>query len=468
MRQMNDMLASFSRLPLDRQLGLKVAEMVPDLWPQIEPLFQRVLDTGEPILNQEVRGEIPAAPGEVHLGLASYYPVRIDDELIGIGMVVVDITDRQAAEDLREVVMRNMAEGLVVSDADGLLMFMNAAASQMTGWTEDELRGRSVHDLIHYQHADGSAFPAEECPTMNIPQHRKTVRVAQDAYTRKDGTIFPVAYSAAPLLSSTAVRGIVVVFRDTTVEQDERNRAQRELNALSWVGRIRDALDDDRLVLYSQPIVALSAGGTGGEELLIRMIGSKGEVIPPGSFIPVAEKYGLIGEIDQWVIRQAVLLAAEGRNVHANLSADSISNPELLAVIEQELKSAGADPANIIFELTETALMGNLTAGEAFARGIDQIGCSVALDDFGTGYGSFTYLQKLKIAYLKIDIAFVRDLLTNPTNQHLVKATVNIAQGLGQKTIAEGVENEETLDLLREYGIDYAQGFHLGRPGPLI
>jgi EAL domain-containing protein (putative c-di-GMP-specific phosphodiesterase class I) len=167
------------------------------------------------------------------------------------------------------------------------------------------------------------------------------------------------------------------------------------------------------------------------------------------------------------VIKQAVLLAAEGRNVHANLSADSIGNPELLAGIEQELKNTGADPAKIVFELTETALMGNLTAGEAFARGIDQIGCSVALDDFGTGYGSFTYLQKLKIAYLKIDIAFVRDLLTNPTNQHLVKATVNIAQGLGQKTIAEGVENEETLDLLREYGIDYAQGFHLGRPRAL-
>ena len=167
------------------------------------------------------------------------------------------------------------------------------------------------------------------------------------------------------------------------------------------------------------------------------------------------------------MITQAARLAAGGRRVHANLSADSIGSLDLPSRIASELSDAGADPANVVFEITETALMGDMEACEAFTRGITDIGCAVALDDFGTGYGSFTYLQKLHIAYIKIDIEFVRDLVSNTTNQHLVKAIVNIAHGLGQQTIAEGVENSETLDLLREYGVDLAQGFHLGRPQPL-
>jgi EAL domain-containing protein (putative c-di-GMP-specific phosphodiesterase class I) len=197
------------------------------------------------------------------------------------------------------------------------------------------------------------------------------------------------------------------------------------------------------------------------------MVGRDGELILPGSFLPAAEKYGQVGEIDEWVITQAVRLAASGRRVHANLSADSISTLDLLPRIEQELRDADANPANIVFEITETAVMGDIHAGEAFARGIKAIGCSLALDDFGIGYGSFTYLQKLPITYLKIDIAFVRDLVSNAANQHLVKAIVNIAHGLGQQTIAEGVENKETLDLLRDYGVDLIQGFYPGRPQPL-
>ncbi len=221
------------------------------------------------------------------------------------------------------------------------------------------------------------------------------------------------------------------------------------------------------MVLYSQPIIPLATRANRSEELLIRMLGRGGEIIPPGVFLPVAEKYGQIEEIDQWVITQAARLAAGGRRVHANLSADSIGSLDLPSRIESELRDAGADPANVVFEITETALMSDMEAGEAFTRGITDIGSAVALDDFGTGYGSFTYLQKLHIAYIKIDTEFVRDLVSNTTNQHLVKAIVNIAHGLGQQTIAEGVENSETLDLLREYGVDLAQGSYLGRPQPV-
>jgi PAS domain S-box-containing protein len=464
--RMNETLAAFNGCALDeqQQLGRTVAEVLPDLWPQEEPIYRHVLGAGVAVVNRQVQREVSAAPGAVRHWLASYYPVRIEDEVIGVGVVVVDVTDREQAEDLRAVVMENLAEGLVVSDSEKRVVFMNAAASRMTGWSEDELRGTSLHAAIHCRRADGSSLPEEECELLKVRTEARTVRIEDDAFVRKDGSTFAVAYSAAPLHSGTTVRGIVVAFRDITVEHAERTRARRELEALTWVGRIREALDDDRLVLHSQSIVPLSTRAKPSEELLVRMVGRKGEIILPGSFLPVAEKYGQIWEIDQWVITQAALLAATGRRVHANLSADSIANLELLPGIERALSAAGADPANIVFEITETAVMGNINAGEAFARAITDLGCGLALDDFGTGYGSFTYLQKLNITYLKIDIEFVRDLVLNTANQHLVKAIVNIAHGLGQQTIAEGVENSQTLDVLRDYGVDLAQGFYLGRP----
>ena len=155
------------------------------------------------------------------------------------------------------------------------------------------------------------------------------------------------------------------------------------------------------------------------------------------------------------------------QRVEANLSARSVGNFALLPLIERELRDSGADPANLVFEITETALMGDIEKGEAFAHGLADIGCGLALDDFGTGFGSFTYLKALPIGYLKIDIEFVRDLDSSPANQHLVKAIVNLARSFGHRTIAEGVEDERTLELLREYGVDFAQGYFLGRPAPI-
>ena len=127
----------------------------------------------------------------------------------------------------------------------------------------------------------------------------------------------------------------------------------------------------------------------------------------------------------------------------------------------------GADPTNLVFELTETAILTDIKVVEEFAKGLAELGCGLALDDFGTGFGTLTYLKLLPVQYLKIDVEFVRDLATNQTNQYLVKAIVSLARGLGQKTIAEGVEDEETLALLHEYGVDFAQGYHLGRPAPM-
>lgn len=464
--RVNEALAAINGPSVKDHIGRTVAEVVPDLWPQVESVYRRILETGESVINVEMTGETTVDPGRVHDWITSHYPVRIDGEIIGIGLVALDITERRQAEEFRAVVMDNMVEGLYLLDGDGLLTYMNRAASKMLGWTEEELRGKPMHDAVHHQRSDGTLVPATECSFLNLRAGGQPVRVSGEAFTTKDGSIFPAAYSAAPIRSGSGRTGVVVVFRDITEEITDQSTVQRELAALSWIGRIRDALDERRFVLHAQPIVPITEGEP-SVELLLRMVGRDGELVMPGSFLPVAEKYGLIGEIDRWVISESIRLAATGMRVEVNLSAHSISTFELLSLIERELRDTGTDPANIVFEITETALIADLEAAEAFARGLAELGCGLALDDFGTGFGSFTYLKRLPLNYLKIDLDFVRDLASNPGNRHVVRAIVNLAQAFGLKTIAEGVEDDETLKLLGDEGVDFAQGFYLGRPAPI-
>ncbi|MDQ1437966.1 MAG: hypothetical protein QOK43_1595 [Acidimicrobiaceae bacterium] len=465
--RINEMLARINGIPVTEQIGRTVAEIVPNIWPLVEDVYHRALK-GQAVSNIEISTPSAEEPERMRHWLASYYPVRAGGEIIGVGNVVFDITERKEAEELRAVVMANIAEGLYALDPDGLVTFMNRAASTMLGWAEDELRGKPMHEAVHFQHADGSAFAVEDCPLLKVRTQGRSVRIGDDAFTRRDGSIFPVAYSSAPLGDGASFQGVVVVFRDTTDEKNEQAAVQRELAALSWIGRIRDSIDENRLVLYSQPIVSLT-GGRPSEELLLRMIGRDGEIIQPASFLPVAEKYGLITEIDRWVVTEAIRISASNqRAVEVNLSAQSIGTSDLLPFIEHQIREHGADPGNLVFEITETALMRDLTAGQSFAHGVAEIGCGLALDDFGTGYGSFMYLKNLPIGYLKIDIEFVRDLVTNPANRHVVRAIVGLAKAFELRTIAEGIEDEGTLTLLRAEGVDFGQGFHLGRPVPVV
>ena len=379
---------------------------------------------------------------------------------------MTDVSDRRRKEEFQSVVMANIAEGLYALDARGRVTYVNGAASRMLGWDPEELLGKPMHATIHFQKEDGTPQPVSECPLTKVSRTGQTIRLTSDAFTRKDGSIFPVSLSSAPLRSDDEIEGVVVVFHDITEERSELGRVQRDLAALSWLGRIRDALDEDRMVLYSQPIIAAS-GEVAGEELLLRMMSRTGEIILPGAFLPVAEKYGLITEIDRWAAIQAIRLAAGGRRVEANLSASTAGSLDILPLIESELRATGADPTYVTFEITETALMGDIEVGVQFTKGLADLGCGVSLDDFGTGFGSFTYLKRLFVQHLKIDVEFVRDLLTNKANQHLVRAIVSMAKAFTLDTVAEGVEDQETWDFLRKEGVDFGQGFHLGRPAPI-
>ena len=399
--RLNQVLASMTDSTVDELLGKTVAEAVPDIWTQVEHIYHRVVDGNESVTNIQVSSADPAHPGARRHWLASYYPVRLGGETIGVGIVVADITERQRAEEFRSVAMNQMVEGLFMTDETGQMTYMNHAVTAMLGWTEEDLRGRHLHDVIHTHRADGTPIGSEaECDHQRVRTEGRTMRGEDEVYTCKDGSLLPIAYSAAPISCDSGGSGTVIVFRDVTEERAERNRITHELEALTWVGRIREALDEDGFVLYSQPIVPLT-GGRPSEELLIRMVGRHDELISPGEFLGVAERYGLITEIDRWVVKQAMNLAIGRRHVGLNLSAESITTPGFLAFIGDELRHSGVDPSNLTFEITETALMADIDVGHAFAKAIVEMGCSLALDDFGTGFGTFTHVKRLPIGYLE-------------------------------------------------------------------
>ena len=253
---------------------------------------------------------------------------------MGIEVVTFDVTERKEAEEFRSVVMDNMAEGLYALDAEGLADLHEPAAASMLGWTEDELRGKLDARDRPLPAGRREEFRRRAAP-LQVRTQAEAVRILDDAYTRKDGSIFPVAYSAAPLRTAATLQGVVVVFRDIT-ERRRNERARANESSTPSPGSDASATRSTRTGSSSTPSPSCRlADGRPGEELLLRMIGRDNEVILPGSFLPVAEKYGLIGEIDRWVITQATRLAATGRRViEANLSAASIGTSDLLPFID--------------------------------------------------------------------------------------------------------------------------------------
>jgi diguanylate cyclase (GGDEF)-like protein/PAS domain S-box-containing protein len=242
---------------------------------------------------------------------------------------------------------------------------------------------------------------------------------------------------------------------------------------VSWPDVIRDGLDEERFVLQAQPIMNLATGDTGQFELLLRLRDPLGELISPAAFLPAAERYDLIGAIDRWVVKRSIAMLAEenrrGRRLtfEVNISGRSAGDDDLLALIEGELRANEVDPAQIIFEITETTAVADIPRAQEFAHRLAALGCRFALDDFGAAFASFYYLKHLPFDYLKIDGEFVRGCVADRTDQLVIQAVVDIARGLGKRTVAEMVGDEETLELVRRLGVDYVQGFHIGKPAPL-
>ena len=260
-----------------------------------------------------------------------------------------------------------------------------------------------------------------------------------------------------------------VVFQDADASVAQRRTDLDQVNDLQY------ALMQNRFELHAQPILSLHDDGPARYEILIRMLEPDGTVNPSAAFIASAERYQMMSAIDRWVIKTTLdQLSAAGNMVEVNLSrfsinvsAQSLADAEFCDYVETCIAESGVSPDSLCFEITETAVVSNLEQARRFIRRMRKLGCMVALDDFGTGYCSFAYLKDLPVHYVKIDGVFVRDVLQNPLSQAIVSSMVEIAKVMRASTVAEHVENELIYQQMRNYGIDFVQGFLTGRPVPL-
>jgi diguanylate cyclase (GGDEF)-like protein/PAS domain S-box-containing protein len=246
------------------------------------------------------------------------------------------------------------------------------------------------------------------------------------------------------------------------------SKGEQEIGRLK---RLEQTIAEGSLLLYAQPIFELSTMRIDRHELLVRMANGEAGVVPAAKFIPLAERYGLVGGIDRWVCDRGIGLlesgaAATGTHLAVNVSAKSL-DADYVAWIERRLAASAIDPARLTFELTETATISNLPAASHFTQRLRDLGCQLALDDFGAGFGSFTYLRHLAFDVLKIDGQFVQECARDPRDHAVVEALARIAGSLGKRTVAEFVGDESTLAALRAIGVDMGQGYHLGLPAPV-
>ncbi len=256
-------------------------------------------------------------------------------------------------------------------------------------------------------------------------------------------------------------------------EDSEMSTRQGEME---WIGRLQKALEEDRFVLYSQDIAGLDLSRKPEEhcEILIRMLDERGELVPPMSFIPAAERYNLMPAIDRWVIRNAFAIIARQQaekdcraGIFAiNLSGASIGDERFLDYVREQFSHFAVAPQSICFEITETAAIARLDKATHFINELKSLGCLFSLDDFGAGMSSFAYLKHLPVDFLKIDGGFVKDMADNPIDRAMVEAINSVGHVMGKQTIAEFVDGERVIRLLREMGVDFAQGFGVARPRP--
>jgi PAS domain S-box-containing protein len=376
-----------------------------------------------------------------------------------------EVSARRVAEDqaaLHAALIDEVDAAIVVTDLERTVVSWSNGAEELYGWPRAKALGRDLGELV---------VPDDDA----VVEHARRAIAGGDPwdgaffFVRPDGTR-RAAYSRMRVVPGGDGRpGVFVVVSVDVTEREAQINA--ELDRLAWVARIQAAFAEDRFVLHAQPIIEIPTGEVVQRELLLRMRppadwGDQ-SLIGPTVFLPAAEQHGLIGEIDRWVIDRATGLAAAGVSVELNVSGPSVSDPRLPERVAEALAVSGADPRLLTFEITETTLVTNGAAARAFVERMHALGCRIALDDFGTGYGTFTYLKQLPIDYLKIDIEFVRDLVDEPASRNVVEAIVSLARSFGLSTVAEGVEDKATLELLRRLGVDYAQGYHIGRPAPL-
>ena len=316
---------------------------------------------------------------------------------------------------------------------------------------------------------------------------RKVLRAVSECAVDVDGELIDVSASIGVAVVTPSVDSASSVMTAAEVacelaKEQGRNRVQlyhhddlelvQRQQQMHWVGRIQRALSENRFQVYSQVIAPLQHEGAPHYELLLRMLDEEGNICPPGSFMPAAERYHMMPDIDRWVVENSLAMIGEHKSdfndeiFSINLSGQTLGDEQFLEFVFRCLSTAGVAPQNVCFEVTETVAVKNLSKATAFIKALREHGCRFSLDDFGTGLSSFAYLKSLPVDYLKIDGSFVRDIVTDQVSKQMVYAIHQVGKAMDLETIAEFVENGDIRAQLTEIGVDYAQGYAVGKPIP--
>ncbi len=347
----------------------------------------------------------------------------------------------------------------------------------LTGHLCSRITGDSFAALLRDTDADQARLLAEEICT----------RFRENVYQRGDQTHrSTVSIGIGPLLAEGEAEGAsgLAAAQVACKAAKERGRARvevyestdvsivRRMDDIQLVGYVRNAIENNRLALVAQPLLALKPGRVANyQEVLVRIVGDDGQHMPPAEFMSAAERYQLMEELDRWVVNTTLsLLARRGRHLRSsdarfaiNLSGQSLGSDAFLAFVENSIQRAGVAPDLITFEITESVAVAKMQQAQNFMHTLKKIGCRFSLDDFGTGLSSFAYLKLFPVDTLKIDGSFIRDITTNVVSQSVVAAIAEVARVMQLETVAEYVQDQAAADLLRNLNITYAQGYFVGR-----
>lgn len=486
----------------------------PALWP-----VRQVMELGS---GMRVRDEMLWSSGGSGFHAAySSQPIVEDGEVRGAVVVFQDITESldmarqlhwQASHDSltglanRHEFERRVDALLERSEGEHCLLFLDldqfkvvndscghAAGDELLRQL-GELLGRVLRrgDLLARLGGDEFGVLLADCPMSDARRIADNLRQVAEAYRLPwDGQLFAVGVSigAVPLRAGENSLNEVLRAADAAcyaAKEAGRNRihefapddaelAERQ-GEMRWVQRLHDAFEHDRLRLYAQPIVAVeqASGIPHHFEVLVRLLDDDGSLVSPGRFMPVAERYKLMPQLDRWVIGNCLeWLSAHPQvlqrlqMVAINLSGATVTDTEFRTYLATQIEFGQIPPEKLCFEITETTAISDLDRAAGFISELKTLGCRFALDDFGSGMSSFGYLKRLPVDYVKIDGSFVRDMCNDPIDRAMVKSINEIGHVMGKQTVAEFVEDEAVIDALRELGVDYAQGYGIAAPAPL-
>jgi PAS domain S-box-containing protein len=444
----------------DDALGVELAHLIipPEHREQHRRGLTRVAETGEGrLLNSQIATMAMHSDGRVFPVELMITQVRVDPPLFtGFLRDISDRRRREAESELLAAIVRSSDNAIISTDLKGIVTAWNSGAERLYGYTPEETIGSPLADMII------PAVHANEMESVTRSVIGGGSASLETQRRRKTGDLVDVSLRAFAIRDLAGeVVGVCTSAHDVT---ERLRREERERRDQVGRDRVKAALADGNLMFWGQPVVDADSGVTDHYELLLRM-DLDGKVITPDQFLPYAENCALITEIDRFAVTTGFEIAATVP-VAINLSARSLQDPLLIGYIKDAL-GTGTLARNVIFEITETAAVESLDAAHELVEELISLGFGVALDDFGTGYGSFTYLKHLPVTELKIDIDFVRGLTQDPTDQRLVKSIISVARNFEMKTVAEGVEDQATLDLLHTLGVDFVQGYHIGYPAQL-